>query len=51
MDKHLIKRITIDCVGFKKVEILELRILIETRFFSIKTPSARPGLVYSQLEV
>ena len=36
-------------MGFKKVEIVELKIVIEIRFFSIKSPSVKPGLIYSQL--
>jgi len=36
-------------VGFKEVEIEELRIEIETFFFSLNIPSVMPGLVHSQL--
>jgi hypothetical protein len=34
-------------VGFNKVEIEELEIETEIRFFSFKIPSAIPGLVNS----
>ena len=36
-------------MGSKKVEIEELKIVTEIRFFSVKTPSVKPGLIHSQL--
>ena len=38
-------------MGFKKVEIKELEIEIKIYFFTVKTPSIKPGLIDFQLQL
>ena len=50
-DKHEVKRIITDCVGFKRVVFSEFGIEIETHFFTTNDPLFNPSLVHSQLKI
>ena len=50
-DKHKIKQIITDCVGFKRVVLEEFKIETETHFLVAYNLSFKPGLVHFQLKI
>ena len=50
-DKHEVKGITTDYVGFKRVVLIEFEIKIEIHFFVTNNLSFKPGLIHSQLKI